>query len=256
MLYNNSMKPISAEQVLSLQNAVQHFHDCYLVSSLNALSRSENGRKILQNNIKTDGKAFTVKFNNVNGLSETYLVKKEECDRLVMKNKSATSSEHNPIVNVVEVAMSKLLAIHPDKKPLISRLAKCDEPFEYNKPSNFLYMFTGRKPITVNESGLSMNLKNYKKYIYSIFGKMTETGNSSFVAGTGVQFGTELHNTHCFALNESIEKDGVQIANSPKKKLNFMRLFEGRKQKNITLTREDIIKKVKYISGYFNEMLI
>ena len=250
------MKPISTQQVNSLQSAVQHFHDCYLVSSLNALSRSENGRKILMNNIRSDGNAFTVRFNNVNGLPETYLVKKEECDQLIKRNFPNGDTEHNPIVNVVEIAMSKLLKVHPDRKPFISRLAPCNEKFEYNKPSNFLFMFTGKQPLVINEDGLSMNLKSYKRFVKAMFRRISREGNSSFVAGTGVRFGEKLHDTHCFALNNTFNQDGGQIVQQPKKKkFKFLHLFEGRKQENIKLTFGDIINEVKYISGYFNEML-
>lgn len=60
------MKPIGIEDILSLNRSQQVFHDCYLVSSINALSRSENGRKILQNNIAREGNNFRIRFQNVN----------------------------------------------------------------------------------------------------------------------------------------------------------------------------------------------
>ncbi len=45
------MKPINLSEIKSLQRVKQYFHDCYLVTSMNALSNTENGCKILQNNI-------------------------------------------------------------------------------------------------------------------------------------------------------------------------------------------------------------
>ena len=70
------MKPINFEEIKSLQRVKQHFHDCYLVTSLNSLSNSENGRKILQNNILREDSNFKIKFKNVNGNQEDFFKKK------------------------------------------------------------------------------------------------------------------------------------------------------------------------------------
>ena len=81
------MKPIGIEDILSLNRSQQVFHDCYLVSSINALSRSENGRKILQNNIAREGNNFRIRFQNVNLNVEDFFVTEKEIKDLTPMDK-------------------------------------------------------------------------------------------------------------------------------------------------------------------------
>ena len=78
------MKPINLSEIKSLQRAKQHFHDCYLVTSMNALSNTENGRKILQENILREGNNFNIKFKNINGKSEDFFVSEKELNDLTL----------------------------------------------------------------------------------------------------------------------------------------------------------------------------
>lgn len=80
------MKPITPQQIASLSTAQQYFHDCYIVSSLGILSRSKKGKKILQNNITTNGKDFNIKFNNVNEKVEDYFISEKEINNLKFKS--------------------------------------------------------------------------------------------------------------------------------------------------------------------------
>lgn len=84
------MKPINFEEIKSLQRVKQHFHDCYLVTSLNSLSNSENGRKILQNNILREGSNFKIKFKNVNGNQEDFFITEKEIDDLTLCDRFLT----------------------------------------------------------------------------------------------------------------------------------------------------------------------
>ena len=116
------MRPITPKQIESLATVQQHFHDCYIVSSLGILSRSKKGQKILQNNITTNGKDFNIKFLNVNGKTEDYFISSKEIHDLKFRNSDGTLQEmHCPIVKSVELAMNKLIKNHPFKKPPIYR---------------------------------------------------------------------------------------------------------------------------------------
>lgn len=110
------MRPITPKQIESLATVQQHFHDCYIVSSLGILSRSKKGQKILQNNITTNGKDFNIKFLNVNGKTEDYFISSKEIHNLKFRNSDGTLQEmHCPIVKSVELAMNKLIKNHPFK---------------------------------------------------------------------------------------------------------------------------------------------
>ena len=241
------MKPINLSEIKSLQRAKQHFHDCYLVTSMNALSNTENGRKILQENILREGNNFNIKFKNINGKSEDFFVSEKElndltlCDRFF--NPIELKEPHNPILKAVEVAMNKLLKKYPDKKSFINRLYKTNEEFEYNNPSRFLEMFTGIKPININENSIRMSLKNKIDEAKEVLEKIGNEKTNSFIAGTGHKFIKGITNWHCYTL------ENVNNANKTAK------IFDNRYQEEITLSFDDFIKKIKYITGYFNEDL-
>lgn len=239
-----NMRPISFDEIISLRTAKQNFCDCYLVSSINALTRSENGRKILAKNIQKDGENFCIRFNDVNGQTETYLVKQAECDELILYDKHMEPiplrAPHNPIIKAIEVAMNKLLRLHPEKKPFLCRIPDCQEKFEYNKVSNFLKMFTGIRPITINESGLKMTLKNDNAISKRMFNEM-QNREGSFVMGTGYHLNPFEDLPHCFAVTEVMP--------------NNINLYDCRRKINVNQTYENSIKSMKYICGYFNEML-
>ena len=243
------MKPISVTQILELRNAPQHFHDCYLVSSINALTRCKNGINILRQNIQTTNNGYRIRFNNVFGKQEDYFVTEEECKMLTLcdnyANEIPVEQQHNPIIKAIEVAMNKLIRKHPTKKPLISRLVKCNEKFEYNKPSNFLEMFTGRKPIELNEGTLMrMTLKQDKEKAIELLDKMYSEEDFCFVAGTGINYSGELTNTNCYTITRVNNKyENVDIK-------------DNKLQKSIRQSYDQFIREIKYIVGYFNDQLV
>lgn len=241
------MRPINLNEIKSLHRVKQHFHDCYLVTSINALSNSKNGRKILQNNILKDGNNFNIRFNNVNGTTQDFFISEKEindltlCDRFC--NPIVLETPENPILKAIEVAMNKLLKKYPDKKSFANRLYKTNEEFEYNNPSRFMEMFTGISPLNINENGLRMSLKSKVNETKDLLGKIGEQQQSSFIVGTGHHFIKGLTNWHCYTLEKVNNKD------------NTIQIFDNRYQETITLSFNDFIKKLKYITGYFNENL-
>ena len=196
------MRPITPHQIESLATAQQHFHDCYILSSLGILSRSKKGQKILQNNITTNGHDFNIKFQNVNGKAEDYFISEEEIHNLKFKDKKNNLQDlHCPIVKSVELAMNKLIKNHPFQKPPLYRAMKTQQPFEYNKPSRFLELFTGQKPITLNESSLRMTLMSKLSEAGDLMMKIWEDKDSAFIIGTGIHLG-KLPSWHCFDITK------------------------------------------------------
>lgn len=241
------MKPINFDEIATLQRVKQHFHDCYLVTSINSLSNSTNGRKILQNNILREGNDFKIKFRNVNGNQEDFFITEKEindltlCDRLF--NPIELKEPHNPIIKAIEVAMNKLLNKFPDKKSFVNRLYKTNENFEYNNPSRFMEMFTGITPFNINENSFRMSLRKNSDDAIGLFQQIGNNNNSSFIVGTGHHFIKGMTNWHCYTL-EKVDN-----------KANTIQIFDNRYQETITMSFTDAIKKLKYITGYFNENL-
>ena len=244
------MKPIGITEIHDLKNAIQYFQDCYLVSSIGALTNSTNGRQILKENIAHINNGYRIKFRNFNGQNKDFFISKKEMDDLVYMDKYLNpvpidaKYPHNPIIKAIEVAMNKIIHLDPSKKPWICRIAKCNERFEFNKPSIFLEMFTGKKPITINEGNLRLNLKSKEKESRELLNQISKSQNNSFVLGTAFGFYKKLNNTHCYSLM-SADKDS-----------HITELFDHRRQKTIKLTFDEIINHIKFIVGYFDKDLI
>ena len=81
------MKPISINEINGLSHAKQYFQDCYLVSSIGALSNNTNGQKILQKNIMHTDNGYKIRFQNVKGKAEDYFITNKEIEDLVYMDK-------------------------------------------------------------------------------------------------------------------------------------------------------------------------
>lgn len=273
------MKPLTPSEIISLQRPMQHFSDCYMTSSIGALARSSSGKKILNENIVHTSHGFRIRFQNVNSRQEDYIISKKEIkkhnpvdiyEKTVADHFQNLSNEKaeflnnakltdlprlygeyysellekfkpNRIINALEIAMDNLLKKHPDKKPLISRLIDLgfDERFEYNYPSNFLEMFTGKKPIILNEQTLlRMNLRKNKDEAIELFEKIDNADDFSMVAGTGLFARCGLTSVHCYTV------EGVNSENQ------YLQMFDCRQQKSIKLSFDNAINALKFLTGY------
>lgn len=238
------MRPITLHEIVPLQKPVQHFSDCYLVSSIGALSRSKHGQQILSKNIAHQGDGFRVRFQNVDGKREDYIVSQQNMNRLIpldkYYNEAIIKYEQLPIMKAIKVAMNRLLEEHPHKKPFVSRLKSCHERFEYNKPSNFMEIFTGETPIILNESGYRMSLRKDKDKAVELFEKIDASNDFSFVAGTGIWDRRDFASWHCFIL------EGVNRENS------YIQVYEARDRESIKLSIDKALKIFKFLTGYLH----
>ena len=139
--------------------------------------------------------------------------------------------------------MNKLLSKFPDKKSFINRLYKTNEQFEYNNPSRFMEMFTGITPLNINEKSFRMSLRKNSDDAKGLFQQIGNNNNSSFIVGTGHHFIKGMTNWHCYTL-EKVDN-----------KANTIQIFDNRYQEPITMSFDEAVKKLKYITGYFNESL-
>lgn len=250
MSFKDGMKPITSDEIKNLRYAVQYFQDCYLVSSVSSLTKTSNGRRILTENIAHTDDGYRIRFQNVKGKCQDYFVSQKEIDLLTYLDKYGNTiiipedKPHNQIIKAIETAMNKLLRRYPDKKSFLCRIPNCNEKFEFNKPSVFLEMFTGKKPIKLNEDGLSLNLKSKKTECIDLFEKISTEHENSFVAGTSFNFNRKFSDYHCYSVqNIDREKETIE-------------LFDHRLLDRIVLTYNEAIKYIKYFAGYFNKDLL
>ena len=239
------MPPLSLNEILSLRHTKQYFHDCYLVSSLHALTQSENGIKLLQKNITKDEFAYNILFD---GAKESIRVTDDDLRGLEFLDKyynyKPPKEPYNPILKAVEVAMSKLLSKYPSNKPWYCHLAKGNEKFEYNFPSKFMQLFTGKIPNSVNEKTINMKISSKTPEAMDLFEKIENSGtNNSFVAGTGLRFFTKLPDIHVFVLKQ-VDLNAGKV-----------HIHDSRTKQDIVLSVKDALDNLKYITGYFNEDL-
>ena len=71
------MKPINLSEIKSLQRVKQHFHDCYLVTSMNALSNTEMGVKYYKITFLEKGTTLTLNLIISMGNQKTFLYLKK-----------------------------------------------------------------------------------------------------------------------------------------------------------------------------------
>lgn len=236
------MRPITRHEIIPLQRPIQHFSDCYLISSISALARSKDGQKILSQNIAHRGDGYRVRFQKVDEYIEDYFISQADIQNLVPLDKYYNDAiiryPQNPIIKAIEIAMSSLLKEHPEKKPLVSRLASCHEKFEYNKPSNFLELFTGQKPIILNEGGLRMTLTHDKDKAIELLERIDKADDFAFIAGTGLKKHRDFTKVHCYAV------EGVNTENQ------YLQVYESRKRESIEVPFEKAIKIFKFLTGY------
>lgn len=239
------MPQLNINEIRSLKYARQYFHDCYLVSSLHALAQSSNGINLLQKNITRDGTNYNIQFD---GLGKMFSVSQDEFDKLDFVDKYCNpkppKEPYNPILQAIEIAMEKLIAAYPSKKSITCRLAQCRNKFEYNYPSNFLELFTNKKPHTINERSINMKLASKKEEAMDLFEKLDNSNSgNSFVVGTGIRLFSKLPDCHVFVLKK------VDLKN------NIIYILDNRVKKLIALSIEDALNNLKFITGYFNSDL-
>ena len=243
--------PLKFNELKRIQNVKQQYCDCYLLSTLHALTKNGKGQAILSKNInKNENNEFRIIFNNIDRKRKDYYISKADIDaieNLDFYNRpiDTVDTQENIIIKSLESAMNKLIQKHPFKKPLYCRFAFCDYDFEFNSPSNFLYLFTGIKPIKKKKKSLKMNLSWHKKKNIKLLKEIGKKENNSFIAGTGEGKNIRdlLREWHCYVIDYVDNKNKT------------VGLIDKRTNSNITLSFDTFIKKIKFIVGYFHKDL-
>lgn len=246
-------RPISEQEISSLKNAKQIFSDCYLVSTLNALTRTDTGKSILKKHIQKtfnpDLPEYKIHFSNIYDSEKDIFVTLKEINNLKLSDKYGNivmhNIEENNTLKAMEIAMNKLIKQHPFLKSLISRIPKSVEKFEYNSPSKFMHMFTGKKPRCVNEYSLKNTLISSTPEAKTILNLISSSnGEHNFIAGTGyfVNF-PKLETWHCYVITD---------VNKQTEKIN---IYNQKTGESFDLSINTFLKKFKFITGFLSKDL-
>lgn len=244
-LYNSTTfkASISDKEIDSFREAKQYFSDCYLMTTLETLGQTENGRKILKQQIQRDDKNPTTincYFYKKNGEKEKYSI---PTNTVLKGYEKVYDKQPNEIIRSVDISVNEYEKKYKSK-PLISDLRDNfkDYKFEYNLPSNFMRMMTGKSPRIIGETDLNLDLTNYKSEVMDLFKKMEAEKNHSFVISTGAK-ALDGHYWHVYILQD------VDLKN------NTITVKEKRNNKPQTISIDEALKTFKFITGYFNSDL-
>ena len=159
----NFKASITDKDIDSLKDAKQHFSDCYIMTTLETLSQTSNGRKVLKKQINRDDsnpEIINCYLYNKDGKREKFSVPTSFATNEYSK---LFKYQPNEIVRSVNISVNEFEKKYK-AKPFISQIRDNtkDYVFEYNFPSNFMKMITGVEPIVIGESNLNIDLMKYK----------------------------------------------------------------------------------------------
>lgn len=250
MILFNSMIPtnisfkasITDKEIDEFKNAKQHFSDCYIMSTLETLSHTENGRKVLKEQIQHDDNIpnqLNCYFYKNNGEKEIYSTP----TNFALKNyEKVYKHQPNEIIRSMDISVNEYEKKYNTKHPLCKVGDTFKYLFEYNLPSNFMKMLTGVEPRIIGETDLNLDLTNYSEEVMELFKRMDKEKNHSFVISTGVK-ALDGHRWHVYII------ENVDLEN------NTITVKEKRKNIPQTMSIENALKSFKFIAGYFNSDL-
>lgn len=180
----HGIKSICKTEYEAINKGYQILHDCYLVSSIKALNKTQFGREMLSKSVRMpvkggEGAAYEVEFFGFKR-SNKFIINKSGNYKNVYWRKEFD------IIGAIEYATDKVIKRHPYMKSLFSRLfSPASKRIEYNKASLFLEKLTAEKPVQIGDNGI-IPLKWRKNKAINLMRKISETPEEkhSFVTAT------------------------------------------------------------------------
>ncbi len=234
---------ISDKDIDNLQHAKQHFSDCYLMSTLETLSKTENGRKVLKEQIQYDDSnpnIINCKLYKENGEDEVFRI---PTNTVVSGYEKLYEKQENPIIRSVDISVGEYEKKYK-AKPWICRVTDTFKTyaFENNLPSHFMKVFTGKEPRVIAEKDFNLDLNGYRAEVMELFERMDKEKEHSFIIGTGVKM-LDGRSWHVYILED------VDLKN------NTVTVKEKRANHPRKMSIDTALNTFKYIAGYFNEDL-
>lgn len=243
-IFNTTFKAsISDKDIDNLEHAKQHFSDCYLMTTLESLSHTENGRKVLKEQIEyddTDPNLINCYLYNEKGDKEKFSV---PSNKVVGEYEKLYQTQPNQIIRSMDISVNEYEKKYKSK-PWICRVADKFKTysFENNLPSHFMKIFTGIEPRVIAETDFNLDLSGYKKEVYELFKRMDKEKNHSFVIGTGMKM-LDGRTWHVYVIED------VDLNN------NTITVKEKRGNKPRKMNIDTALNTFKFIVGYFNSDL-
>lgn len=244
--FNTSFKAsMSKKELDSFASAEQHFSDCYLISTVESLSQTENGRKILQSQIRYDThnpQIINCYLYNTSGKREKFSVHSQKAQK---GYEEVYRRQPNKFLRSLDISINEYEKKY-HTKPWYSRLAAMIRTFnfEFGVPSQFMKTLTGiQPPVNIAETDLNLNLKSYKGKVLELFKRMDKDKNHSLVIGTGFR-PLDGKKWHAYVLQDvDLKANKVWVKNKRGNKVRVM-------------TVDEVLSRFKYIVGYFNSDLV
>ncbi len=241
--YGSKPRHLSEAEITGLQKSEQIFSDCYLTAGVDALTRSENGKKLLKNNISQNPynkNIVTYSLYSPEGKKEDFTVnitpQNSKYEALNNKQKNCTIRGFD--LSIVEFEKKY------NTKPFICKFSGLFKKYKFENylPSRFLKLVTGIEPTTIAETDFNINLTKHKEEVLKLFERMSNEKDYSFVIMNGLKrFNGRRFHVYVIE-NVDMKKQEISIKN---------------KRGNITQTIsfDEALKTFKSISGYFNKDL-
>ena len=239
----NFKSAISDKDIASFKDAKQHYSDCYLMTTLETLSHTENGKKILKENIQRDDEnkdTVNCYLYNPSGKKEKFAV---STDTVIKNYSELYNNQPNDIIRSMDISVDEYEKKYKSKYWLCSFTDKFKTfRFENNVPSHFMKTLTGIEPRTIAEKDFNIDLSGYKDEVMELFKQMEKEKNHSFLIATGMKM-LDGHSWHVYILED------VDLKN------NTITVKEKRSNTPKIMDIDTALKTFKYITGYFNSDL-
>ena len=244
-LYNIGFKSaITDSEIDEFSKARQHFSDCYIMTALETLSHTENGRKILKKQIRHDDyipNVIDCFLYAPDGYKEMYQI---PTDVAVRGYEKLYKAQDNEIIRSMDVSVGEYEKRYK-AKPWICRFTDDFKTytFENSLPSHFMSILTGKEPtVNIAETDFNIDLNSRRDEVMQLFKHMQEEKEHSLVIGTGLKM-LDGRTWHVYVLEDvDLDNNTITVKN---------------KRGNITKTMniDTALSTFKFIVGYFNKDL-
>ena len=235
---------ITDKDIDDFKSAEQYFSDCYIMSSLESLSHTKNGRKILKKQIERDD-------NNPMQINcYLYSPKGEKLKYSIPTNAVVKgydklyNAQDNEIIRSIDISVGEYEKRYK-AKPWICRFTDDFKTytFENSVPSHFMKMLTGIEPtVNIAETDFNIDLSSKREEVMKLFERMSKDKNHSLVIGTGVKM-LDGRTWHVYSLKD------VDLSN------NTITVKNKRGNVTKTMNIETALNTFKFIVGYFDKDL-
>ena len=235
---------ISDKEIDELSDAKQHFSDCYIMTSLETLSKTPNGRKLLKNSIEHDDKnpnLINCYLYSPNGKKLKYSI---PTNAVVNGYAKLYKAQKNDIVRSIDISVGEYEKRYK-AKPWICRFTDDFKTytFENNLPSHFLKVFTGKEPtVNIAETDMNIDLSSYRNEVMNLFERMQNEKDYNLLIGTGAK-SLNRRTWHVYVL-ESVDLENGTVT-----------VKEKRGNKPQVMSIDKALNTFKYIVGYFDSDL-